>query len=515
MSTRVLVAASRTSIREQVRAVLAEVEGVELVDIVTDPAEVVAALDHVQDVDVVLVDERVGDRDGLEVAREVGLARPLCAVVLMTQHPTPDLLSAAMDAGARSIVSAPPSLEEVRSRIDAAATWSRAARRHVVADSVAAGRAGRVVAVAGAKGGVGTTLVSLLVARSRLATMSVCLVDLDLQAGDLAAYAGVQVRRSVVDLVEVADEITGRALDETTYDIGSGLRLLGAPADGELGEALSARVVRQIISALRYQYDLVVVDCGSRLDDATAVVIEIADRAVLVATPDVPALRAARRTTAMWERLAVRAPRDVDLVLNRVTKASEVQAALAPRLAGIGVTATIPAIGVALEAVMNTASVLSARIADLDRAVEAVAASVIEPVGPRPAAGGHGPGGSGRGGRRGSGDREAGQVAVESPVIIGIALMITLVAIQLVLFGVSHIFASNAASAAADAYAVGMSDAQVRQVVDDALPSGWDFGWTIERPTPGSVQVKVRTPSITPSVIPLAGSTAAILWEPR
>ena len=510
MSTRVLVAASRTSIREQVRAVLAEVEGVELVDIVTDPAEVVAALDHVQDVDVVLVDERVGDRDGLEVAREVGLARPLCAVVLMTQHPTPDLLSAAMDAGARSIVSAPPSLEEVRSRIDAAATWSRAARRHVVADSVAAGRAGRVVAVAGAKGGVGTTLVSLLVARSRLATMSVCLVDLDLQAGDLAAYAGVQVRRSVVDLVEVADEITGRALDETTYDIGSGLRLLGAPADGELGEALSARAVRQIISALRYQYDLVVVDCGSRLDDATAVVIEVADRAVLVATPDVPALRAARRTTAMWERLAVRAPRDVDLVLNRVTKASEVQAALAPRLAGIGVTATIPAIGVALEAVMNTASVLSARIADLDRAVEAVAASVVEPVGPRPAAGG-----SVRRGRPGDGDREAGQVAVESPVIIGIALMITLVAIQLVLFGVSHIFASNAASAAADAYAVGMSDAQVRQVVDDALPSGWDFGWTIERPTPGSVQVKVRTPSITPSVIPLAGSTAAILWEPR
>lgn len=106
-------------------------------------------------------------------------------------------------------------------------------------------------------------------------------------------------------------------------------------------------------------------------------------------------------------------------------------------------------------------------------------------------------------------------MAVESPVIIGIALMITLVAIQLVLFGVSHIFASNAASAAADAYAVGMTDVQVQQVVDDALPSGWDSGWTIERPTPGSVRVEVRTPSITPSVIPLAGSTAAILWEPR
>ena len=200
MITQVLVATSRPHIREQVRAVLGEVEGVALAAVVDDPAEIVAALDRVGAVDVVLLDEVLGDADGLDVAREVGLARPLSAVVLMASNPSTELLAAAMDAGARSIVAAPPSLEEVRSRIETAAAWARSARRHVAADAAPSGEAGQVVAVAGAKGGVGTTVLTLLLARARGAAMSVCLVDLDLQTGDLAPFAGVQVRRSIVEI---------------------------------------------------------------------------------------------------------------------------------------------------------------------------------------------------------------------------------------------------------------------------------------------------------------------------
>ena len=125
-----------------------------------------------------------------------------------------------MDAGARSI--SPPRPRWRR----CGRGWSRRPRgrgprrRHVAADTPA-GEAGQVVAVAGAKGGVGTTLLALLLARARGAGMSVCLVDLDLQTGDVAAFVGVQVRRNIVDLVEVADELSGRALGETTYDTGA------------------------------------------------------------------------------------------------------------------------------------------------------------------------------------------------------------------------------------------------------------------------------------------------------
>lgn len=517
MSTQVLLATSRPHIREQVRAVLGEVEGVVLVEIVQDAAEIVAALDRAGTVDVVLVDEQIGDRDGLDVAREVGLARPLSAVVLMASHPSTALLEAAMDAGARSIVAAPPSLEEVRSRLESAAAWSRSARRHVAADTPA-GEAGQVVAVAGAKGGVGTTLLALLLARARGAGMSVCLVDLDLQTGDLAAFVGVQVRRNIVDLVEVADELSGRALGETTYDIGRGLRLLPAPADGELGEEVGARAARQILSALRFQFDLVVVDCGSRLDDATAIALEIADRAVLVATPDVPALRAARRTLALWQRLEIRTPAEVDLVLNRVSRSSEVQPALGPKLAGVPVTATVPQVGTALESVMNTATVLDAHLPELDRAVGAVATAVVRPSGAPVTRVPAEDLGRLRRRRRGAGrgaEREAGQVVVEAPMIITAVVALTLLALQLVLFGVSHVVAANAADEAARGYAVGMSDADVRAAVDSALPGGWDRGWSVDRTSSDSVRVSVRTPSLVPALVPPAGSTAAILLEPR
>lgn len=511
--TRILIASSSPQVRDQVQATCAEMESVFVAASVATVDQLWSALEADQTVEVVLLDESLGDDAGYEVARELGIKRPLLATVIVVGRTTPQTLGAAMDAGARSVVALPPSLEEFRSRIESAGEWSRSARRQLSAEARDGDHAGKVIAVVGAKGGVGTTLLTLLLGRSSAATGgTTCIVDLDVRKGDLAAYAGVAARRSIVDLVDIADELTGRALGEATCSLSHGIQLIPAPTDGENGELLTGSATRQIISALRYQYEHVVIDCGSRLDDVTAMALEVCDAIVVVVTPDVPALRSARRLVESLERLEITSREKAQVFVNSLAKSSDVQPSLVPRVTGLPVVATAPRLGATLEGAMNTATVLEQRLPELERPLLAVRA-LTHPAQATPI----GTPSRRRGARRKGGpvsaDREAGQMAVEMPVVMTVAVFLVLVCVQMVLWGVSHVVASNAAQEAARSYAVGSSATQVHAEVQDRIPGGWQRGWQMSAPTSDVVTVSVRTPSIVPSLIPAVSSEATIVWE--
>jgi pilus assembly protein CpaE len=519
MTFNVLVVSDDARTIEQVRATLAEVESVTAQAVVASAAQLRHEL-ALSSPDVVLVDERLDGGLGFETAREVGLDQPLVATLVLVQQATPEALATAMDVGARSILAMPPSLEQFVTRIESAATWSRSVRRQIDDSSSNHGAAGEVIALVGAKGGVGTSLLALLLAKELAAEHTTCLVDLDVRGGDLAGYAGVAVRRSVVDLVEVADELTGRALGEVTYALPHRISLIPAPGEGEHGEEMSEAATRQIVQALRYQYERVVIDCGSRLDDVTAMGLESANEILVVATPDVPALRGARRLSEALDRLEVRGSAPLRLLLNMTDRSSEIQPAMAPKLSGIPVATSIPRVGQSLEAAMNTATALDARLPELAKPLQAVKASLAPPP-PPPAE--PTPQRETRARRRREAPRraprvrqgagESGQIAVETPVVLALATLVLLVCIQLIVWGVTHIYAGNAAQEAARAFGRGMPAERVHAEVMDRVPSAWRSGGTVSAPAADKVTVTLRTPS--PLALPATRATAEILWEDR
>ncbi|CAM5227695.1 P-loop NTPase [Streptomyces tanashiensis] len=159
---------------------------------------------------------------------------------------------------------------------------------------------GTVVTVSGAKGGVGAAVTAVhLALAARASGRSVALVDMDLQSGDIASYLDVQFRRSVADLATIAD-ISARVLQDAVYVHETGLSLLlarrragrarrgGHRPRRPPGRQRPARPARGRRPRLRI-----------RLDSANAAVIEMADTALLVTTPDVVAVRAAKRTVRM------------------------------------------------------------------------------------------------------------------------------------------------------------------------------------------------------------------------
>ncbi|MGW5970859.1 AAA family ATPase [Streptomyces sp. NPDC055186] len=348
MPTRILPAVGDADAARSVTTLLSQLPDAEPVPPVADSTQLVDTLARLaaESVDelpeVVVVHERIGPVPALELIREVALRFPAVGVILVTSDASPGLFQAAMDHGARGLVALPLSYEELASRVHAVAQWSSGVRRHLSSGGdVFTGVGGTVVTVSGAKGGVGTTLTAIHLALAAQASgRSTALVDMDLQTGDVASFLDVQFRRSVVDLATISD-ISPRVLADAVFRHDTGLTLLLAPGEGERGEDVTDRAARHIVGALRSRYEVVVIDTGAQLGGAGAAAVETADTALLVTTPDVVAVRGAKRTVRMWDRLQIRKAEETTVVVNRHTRSTEIQPPLIQKITGTAVAATV------------------------------------------------------------------------------------------------------------------------------------------------------------------------------
>ncbi|MFE7109668.1 CpaE family protein [Streptomyces sp. NPDC057575] len=361
MTTRILPAVGDVDAARSVTTLLSQLPEAEPAAPVSDSTQLIDTLarlagESLDDLpEVVLVHERIGPVPALELIREVSLRFPAIGVVLITADVTPGLFSSAMESGARGVVTLPLSYEELANRVQSAAQWSVGVRRHLTTGAdVFTGPGGTVITVSGAKGGVGATVTAVQIALAAQASgRNVALVDLDLQTGDIGSYLDVQFRRSIVDLSTITD-ISPRVLSDAVFNHSTGLSLLLAPNEGESAEEVSDRSARQVVSALRSRHEVVVIDCGSQLQGASAAAIEMADTALLVTTPDVIAVRGAKRVVRMWERLQIRKAEETVTLVNRFIRNTEIQPQLIEKITGTTTANTaVPANFKELQAVVD------------------------------------------------------------------------------------------------------------------------------------------------------------------
>lgn len=157
-----------------------------------------------------------------------------------------------------------------------------------------------ITAVFGSSGGCGkTTLATNLAVVLTRTQLRVCLVDLTLAFGDIAA----------------ALALTPAAALVTSYQ--PGLDCVLTPARPGDAERMSPSSVGDLLVSLATAYDHVVVDTPAQLSGRVLAALDLADHHVLVATPERPALKALRLTLDMLDLLSYDRRTRV-VVLNRV-----------------------------------------------------------------------------------------------------------------------------------------------------------------------------------------------------
>lgn len=235
---------------------------------------------------------------------------PLTAIVSAAQNASGDLILQSLRAGAREFLHLPITTDELRTVLDRVAEF-RAGQVE------APKKKGRMVAVFSSKGGCGTSFIATNFAAS-LAARTV-LVDLNLQAGDLPLFFGVDPKYSIADMVENRARLDEALIASFVTPYSSKLSLLAAPKEADSADEIEPEHVFEVLQRLRESYDYVVLDPQHTFDAITLAALDQSDEIVLVLTLDIPAIRSTQRALKIFDRLGY--PRKkVRIVVNRWSK---------------------------------------------------------------------------------------------------------------------------------------------------------------------------------------------------
>jgi pilus assembly protein CpaE len=288
-----------------------EAEGtIELGPVTAEPSELIAAV-GAQTPDLVIADLGDDAERVLDMLDKLPTPRPRLIVIGPKDQSHTILRS--MRMGVRDYLDATYSEDELRSAVLRVAaelgpkSTSEKPRAHPA----------RVVAVMGAKGGVGATVVACQLAASLRARGSrTAVVDLNLPLGDAALYFDVQPAYTLANIARESDRLDATYLRTLMSGRPNGVQILASPVHAEEAELVRGAHVERALSLLRGDFDWVILDLSRTWSEPTVRALDLADLILLVTLMDVPTLHHTRKHIDLLERLGHSGSR-VRLIANR------------------------------------------------------------------------------------------------------------------------------------------------------------------------------------------------------
>jgi pilus assembly protein CpaE len=190
----------------------------------------------------------------------------------------------------------------------------------------AQGGTGRVIALFGAKGGVGTTMLAVHLATHlvRQHGKKTLLIDHKPQLGHVALYLGLKDTQYHFDeLLRNADRLDSELLNGFVVRHRSGLDVIASPEMSGSAHEAKAENLERVMDFLRREYDYILIDSPVDSRDSKASIVEQSDEVYIVSTPDVASLRDLAR---LLENLSLTeaATSKLRVVVNRSTATDSV-----------------------------------------------------------------------------------------------------------------------------------------------------------------------------------------------
>ena len=171
-----------------------------------------------------------------------------------------------------------------------------------------------VIVITSGKGGVGKTTTSANLGTGlALKDKKVVLIDADIGLRNLDVVMGLENRivYDVVDVIEGNCRIKQALIKDKRYP---NLCLLPA-AQTRDKDAINPEQMQKLCESLREEFDYILLDCPAGIEQGFKNAIAGADRAIVVTTPEVAAVRDADRIIGLLEASEIT---DHTLILNRI-----------------------------------------------------------------------------------------------------------------------------------------------------------------------------------------------------
>jgi len=335
---RVMIVDDIAETREQLRKLLSFDPDIDVVALVRSGEE---AVDGISDVrpDVILMDINLPGIDGITATSKIIEVIPTIQVIMLSVQGETDYMRRAMMAGARDYLTKPPSADELLDAIHRAyqlrqklGTGPLSAVTGQAQELAPTSRAtdAKIITIYSPKGGTGCTTLAVNLAialRTMLGPDSkVCLVDANLQFGDVAIFMKLQATRTLADLAPHALDMDADLLKTILIPHTSGVQVLAAPAapeqaevfkEGSAEESGANTRLKTILEFARSEFDYIIIDTSHQVDDVILAALDVSQLMMIVTRPVIPEIRGARLFIELLQKLSY--PMDkVSLVINGV-----------------------------------------------------------------------------------------------------------------------------------------------------------------------------------------------------
>jgi pilus assembly protein CpaE len=207
-----------------------------------------------------------------------------------------------------------------------------------------ASRRGKILLVFSSKGGCGKTTIATNLAAALSSgpeAGSVCLLDYDLETGDVAIALQMDPTRTISDALGMQGGLDERTLSSLVVPYKANMDALLAPTKPSDAEFVSAALAGEIVQVAASMYDYVVIDAPPAFTDVVLRCFDLADVYVLLTTLDMPALKNLKVTLDTLDNLGF--PRSKwQVILNRGGSRVGLTASDIERTVGVPISVEIP-----------------------------------------------------------------------------------------------------------------------------------------------------------------------------
>ncbi|MEY2722401.1 MAG: hypothetical protein EBX77_03175 [Actinobacteria bacterium] len=265
---------------------------------------------------IVVITQSVKSDTAFALAAELRIQFPQINVILIRTRIDVATLAAALEYGIKDVVDA----QDAAALMNAVRRCEEVAEQLTMRSGLASinGTRGKLITVYSAKGGCGKTTIAsnLAAALSKDNSTSVCLVDMDLQFGDIATALRIHPTKTVTSALEMGESVDIEGLNKVLLRYENMFDVLLAPTNPSDVEMLNPEFLSKIVATLQHNYDFVVIDTSPALSEVIVRMLRDSDLVLLLTTLDMPAIKNLKLTISALDALGLSKSRR-RLILNK------------------------------------------------------------------------------------------------------------------------------------------------------------------------------------------------------
>ena len=273
------------------------------------PAHVVSAAK------VLVLEVDPQNRTSLNRVAHVRRARPDLPIIAALRQANISVVRALIKQGVADVAELPFVPEELTVQVLDALAKS--------ADGTQQAQLAPMVSVVRSSGGCGTTTVicHLAAALAELDTTGrgVCVVDLDLQGGDVASFLHATPNVNVAALLESGERLDEELLASAIVKTDGGFSLIAAPEVITPLDTVDIDVLLNLLALVRKKFGFVLLDLPADWMDWTLSIAAGSTELLLITDPSIASLRQAKRRLELFKTIGVDRGK-IRVVLNRVER---------------------------------------------------------------------------------------------------------------------------------------------------------------------------------------------------